>query len=50
MHACAHARRYAASAIRVEQLPSTPINMASGDGMLLELPGPKGVPVSYCRL
>lgn len=36
---------YASSGTRVEQLPSTPISLASGNGLLLELPGPKGVKV-----
>ncbi|KAG2495322.1 hypothetical protein HYH03_006592 [Edaphochlamys debaryana] len=35
---------FAATSRRVEHLPCTPVAMSSGGGLLLPLPGPKGVP------
>lgn len=29
--------------MRVEHLPAAPVFLSNGDGLLLELPGPKGV-------
>ena len=44
---CAPARppvcRYAMTSKRVEHLPCTPVSLANGSGLLLPLPGPRGV-------
>ncbi|GIL97605.1 hypothetical protein Vretimale_3136, partial [Volvox reticuliferus] len=34
---------FAATSRRVEHLPCTPVSLSSGGGLLLPLPGPKGV-------